>query len=182
MLSEVIKLAALVCFVHAPIRYQVGKQWCCTMDKQGLESSSLISASSASFIASSVAPELRRLDSEFVFTESISSERERTHDDKTVAELHIDQTRICLTVSVNALGAEGFATLSLLPSQALTDGESTQDLSIRLPGFDAMQASEWMKFFDINPASFFRQPIQLGRSYSQQYRDAETSYHRPAVL
>ena len=42
-----------------------------TGDKDGLESSSVISTSSASFIASSVPPELRRLDSEFVSIESI---------------------------------------------------------------------------------------------------------------
>lgn len=60
----------------------------CTIDKEGWESSSGVSASSASFMASSV-PELRRLDSEFVSPESISNKGSQSHSFHTTEELCI---------------------------------------------------------------------------------------------
>ena len=77
-----------------------------TIDREGLESSSFISASSASFMASSVPPELRIFDSEFVSADSIFDERWHTHDESALLKLCMGLAdRICLSVWTNALGA-----------------------------------------------------------------------------
>ncbi len=91
-----------------------------TVDKDGLDSSSVMSTSSASFIASSVPPELRMLDSELVSTESMSGRSCQNHSMALKTDLLIVLTMSDrLQMTVKALEAKTFSSLPLLPRQSL---------------------------------------------------------------